>query len=164
MAAISAGAGVSPRRSFQRGLGRHHRPRAHALVSGDVLSAAAAHRQRARPELQPDRLDHDLPVRRRRDRQHSRRHPRRYRRPQGPADGGVAVLDRLSLSADRLLARLLDAARLRALVGIGNNLWHPTAIPSLADRFPERKGLVLSFHGMGGNVGDAIAPLVVGAR
>jgi MFS family permease len=49
------------------------------------------------------------------------------------------------------------------LVGIGNNLWHPTAIPTLARRFPERKGLVLSIHGMGGNVGDALAPLVVGA-
>src|SRR3954468_15239381 len=48
-------------------------------------------------------------------------------------------------------------------VGIGNNLWHPTAIPWLADRFPERKGLVMSFHSMGGNVGDAFAPLVVGA-
>jgi MFS family permease len=50
-----------------------------------------------------------------------------------------------------------------SLVGIGNNLWHPTAIPALANRFPERKGLVLSLHGMGGNVGDAVAPLVVGA-
>jgi len=49
------------------------------------------------------------------------------------------------------------------LVGIGNNLWHPTAIPTLAQRFPERKGLVLSFHGMGGNVGDAMAPLAIGA-
>ena len=49
------------------------------------------------------------------------------------------------------------------LVGIGNNLWHPTAIPTLADRFPDRKGLALSFHGMGGNVGDALAPLAVGA-
>src|SRR5215470_5186453 len=49
------------------------------------------------------------------------------------------------------------------LVGIGNNLWHPTAIPWLASRFPDRKGLVMSFHGMGGNVGDALAPLVVGA-
>ncbi|HEY1542511.1 MAG TPA: MFS transporter [Xanthobacteraceae bacterium] len=47
-------------------------------------------------------------------------------------------------------------------VGIGNNLWHPTAIPWLANRFPERKGLVMSVHGMGGNVGDAFAPLVVG--
>ncbi len=49
------------------------------------------------------------------------------------------------------------------LLGMGNNLWHPTAIPWLADRFPDRKGLVMSFHSMGGNVGDAIAPLVVGA-
>ena len=48
------------------------------------------------------------------------------------------------------------------LLGVGNNLWHPTAIPWLANRFPERKGLVMSFHSMGGNVGDALAPLVVG--
>jgi MFS family permease len=50
-----------------------------------------------------------------------------------------------------------------ALVGFGNSLWHPTAIPTLAGRYPERKGLVLSIHGMGGNVGDAIAPVVIGA-
>jgi MFS transporter, FSR family, fosmidomycin resistance protein len=50
-----------------------------------------------------------------------------------------------------------------ALVGIGNNLWHPTAIPLLAQRYPDRKGLVVSIHGMGGNVGDAAAPLVAGA-
>src|SRR5207302_9236844 len=50
-----------------------------------------------------------------------------------------------------------------ALVGMGNNLWHPTAIPLLAKRFPERRGLVVSIHGMGGNVGDAVAPLVAGA-
>ncbi|HET6263440.1 MAG TPA: MFS transporter [Usitatibacter sp.] len=49
-----------------------------------------------------------------------------------------------------------------ALVGFGNSLWHPTAIPTLARRFPERKGLVLSIHGMGGNAGDALAPLAVG--
>src|ERR1700722_8852925 len=48
------------------------------------------------------------------------------------------------------------------LVGIGNNIWHPTAIPWLADRFPDRKGLVMAFHGMGANVGDTVAPLVIG--
>jgi MFS transporter, FSR family, fosmidomycin resistance protein len=47
-------------------------------------------------------------------------------------------------------------------IGVGNNLWHPTAIPWLANRFPERKGLVMSVHGMGGNVGDAFGPLIVG--
>jgi len=50
-----------------------------------------------------------------------------------------------------------------SLVGFGNSLWHPTAIPTLGRRYPERKGLVLSIHGMGGNVGDAIAPIVIGA-
>jgi MFS family permease len=50
-----------------------------------------------------------------------------------------------------------------ALVGFGNSLWHPTAIPTLGQRYPDRKGLVLSLHGMGGNVGDAVAPLLVGA-
>jgi MFS family permease len=49
------------------------------------------------------------------------------------------------------------------LVGIGNNLWHPAAITTLAYRYPERKGLVISVHGMGGNVADGVAPLVVGA-
>ncbi len=50
-----------------------------------------------------------------------------------------------------------------ALVGAGNTLWHPAAIPTLARRFPERKGLALSLHGMGGNAGDAVAPLAAGA-
>jgi len=49
------------------------------------------------------------------------------------------------------------------LVGIANNLWHPTAIPLLARNFPRQRGLVVSLHAMGGNLGDAIAPLVVGA-
>ncbi|MDP1672531.1 MAG: MFS transporter [Burkholderiales bacterium] len=49
------------------------------------------------------------------------------------------------------------------LVGIGNNLWHPAAIPTLAHQYPQRKGLVLSFHGMGGNIGEALAPLAAGS-
>ncbi|MGH7909084.1 MAG: MFS transporter [Thermodesulfobacteriota bacterium] len=49
------------------------------------------------------------------------------------------------------------------LVGIGNNLWHPAAITTLAYRYPERKGIVISVHGMGGNVADGLAPLVVGS-
>ena len=49
------------------------------------------------------------------------------------------------------------------LIGIGNNLWHPAAISTLGMRFPERKGFALSIHGMGGNFGEALAPLLVGA-
>lgn len=48
------------------------------------------------------------------------------------------------------------------LIGVGNNLWHPAAIPLLAQRFPDRRGLAVAFHGMGGNVGDALAPLAAG--
>ena len=49
------------------------------------------------------------------------------------------------------------------LVGIGNNLWHPAALTTLAFRYPDRKGLVMAYHGMGGNIADGLAPLVVGA-
>jgi len=49
------------------------------------------------------------------------------------------------------------------LIGMGNNLWHPTAIPLLGNLYPARRGLVMSFHGMAGNVGDALAPLAAGA-
>jgi len=49
------------------------------------------------------------------------------------------------------------------LVGVGNNLWHPAALSTLAYRYPDRKGLVIAFHGMGGNLADGLAPLVVGA-
>jgi MFS family permease len=49
------------------------------------------------------------------------------------------------------------------LVGIGNNLWHPAAITTLAYRYPDRKGLVISVHGMGGNIADGLAPVMVGA-
>jgi MFS transporter, FSR family, fosmidomycin resistance protein len=49
-----------------------------------------------------------------------------------------------------------------AMVGIGNNLWHPTAIPLLAQQHPQRSGLVVSIHAMGGHLGDAVAPPVVG--
>ncbi len=48
------------------------------------------------------------------------------------------------------------------LIGMGNTLWHPAAIPTLANRFPDRKGTVVSIHGMGGNIGDAVAPFVAG--
>jgi FSR family fosmidomycin resistance protein-like MFS transporter len=50
-----------------------------------------------------------------------------------------------------------------ALVGVGNGLWHPVAIPALSQKYHERKGFVLSIHGMGANLGDAIAPLAIGA-
>jgi len=50
-----------------------------------------------------------------------------------------------------------------ALVAIGNSLWHPASIPYLANRFSQHRGYVLSIHSMFSNLGDSIAPTVVGA-
>jgi MFS transporter, FSR family, fosmidomycin resistance protein len=54
-----------------------------------------------------------------------------------------------------LVALLLPSA--------GSALWHPPALAMLAQRFPRRRGFLVSFHRSTGNVGDAIAPIVVGA-
>lgn len=50
-----------------------------------------------------------------------------------------------------------------ALVAVGNSLWHPASIPYLANRFGRSRGYVLSIHSMFSNLGDSIAPAVVGA-
>ena len=49
------------------------------------------------------------------------------------------------------------------LVGVGTSLWHPTAIASLSDRFPEKRGLALTMHGAGASVGEVLGPLLAGA-
>jgi MFS family permease len=48
------------------------------------------------------------------------------------------------------------------LIGLGSALWHPTANASLSNRFPERRGTVLSIHGTGATVSDTITPFCVG--
>ena len=48
-------------------------------------------------------------------------------------------------------------------VGIGSNLWHPAALSFLARRYPDRKGMAMALHTMGGNVGSACAPVTIGA-
>jgi FSR family fosmidomycin resistance protein-like MFS transporter len=49
------------------------------------------------------------------------------------------------------------------LVGLGTALWHPAAAASLSNRFPERRAMALSVHGMGATVSDTVTPLGVGA-
>ena len=49
------------------------------------------------------------------------------------------------------------------LVGVGTSMWHPTAIASLSDRFPRRRGLALTMHGAGAGLGEMLGPLVAGA-
>mgnify|MGYP001614137167 CR=1 FL=1 len=50
-----------------------------------------------------------------------------------------------------------------ALLGIGATTWHMPAITALSERFPDRRGFALATHGVGGNAGDAIGPLAIGA-
>jgi MFS family permease len=49
-----------------------------------------------------------------------------------------------------------------ALVGMGNYLWHPSAISTLSEKFPERRGFAIAIHAVGPNVGESIAPLLIG--
>ena len=49
-----------------------------------------------------------------------------------------------------------------AIIGMSNNLWHPAAISFLSSRYPDSRGYVLAVHSSGANLGDLIAPAVVG--
>jgi MFS family permease len=50
-----------------------------------------------------------------------------------------------------------------AMVAISHSLWHLPASASLSAHFPKHRGTALSFHGVGGSVGDVAGPIVTGA-
>ena len=43
------------------------------------------------------------------------------------------------------------------------SLWHPPALGILSQRYPQRRGLMLSLHRSTGNLGETVAPILVGA-
>ena len=47
-----------------------------------------------------------------------------------------------------------------AVVALAASIWHLPAMASLSHHFSHRKGAALSFHGVGGQIGDVIAPPV----
>ena len=49
-----------------------------------------------------------------------------------------------------------------SIIAILHSLWHLSAASSLSQSFPNNKGSVLSFHGIGGSVGDGIGPFATG--
>ena len=49
-----------------------------------------------------------------------------------------------------------------ALVGMAASIWHLPAMASLSHHFSDRRGTALSFHGVGGQIGDAVAPPLTG--
>ena len=48
------------------------------------------------------------------------------------------------------------------LIGATNNFWHPPAIAHLSSHYPRNRGYALAIHGLGANLGDALAPLTAG--
>ena len=48
------------------------------------------------------------------------------------------------------------------VVAISHSVWHLPASASLSHHFAERRGMALSFHGVGGSVGDVVGPLATG--
>ena len=49
-----------------------------------------------------------------------------------------------------------------AIAGMGDAAWHPIATGILVKQMPERKGMVLGIHAMGGTLAEVGSPLVVG--
>jgi MFS family permease len=50
-----------------------------------------------------------------------------------------------------------------SVVAAMNTLWHPAAISYLSAQYPTERGRALSYHTVGASVGDALAPIAVGA-
>ena len=49
-----------------------------------------------------------------------------------------------------------------AIVGISSTIWHLPSMASLSHHFSRRRGTALSVHGVGGQIGDAMAPPLTG--
>ncbi len=49
------------------------------------------------------------------------------------------------------------------LVGLGIALWHPAAMGSVSNRFPERRATALAIHEMGATLSDIFTPVAAGA-
>ena len=49
-----------------------------------------------------------------------------------------------------------------AVVAIAASVWHLPAMAALSSHFTHRRGTVLTFHGVGGNIGDVIGPILTG--
>lgn len=48
------------------------------------------------------------------------------------------------------------------LLSVGTSLFHPAAVASLSNRFPERRATAIAIYGMGATLGNTVTPLAVG--
>ena len=76
---------------------------------------------------------------------------------------GSLTLGALALGGTSLAWSVIPLALMIAIIGATNNAWHPAAITFLSERYPDNRGYALAVHALGANVGDSIAPLMVGA-
>jgi MFS family permease len=82
--------------------------------------------------------------------------------------GQMLAIAMIVLGLGYLLASLVGNSFVLVVVAVmvgaaGSGLWHPPALGLLAERFPERKGLLVSLHRSTGSLGDFIGPVAVGA-
>ncbi len=49
-----------------------------------------------------------------------------------------------------------------AIIGAGNNLWHPAAITTLHDVYAKKRGWAIGWHSSAANIGDALGPFLSG--
>ena len=48
------------------------------------------------------------------------------------------------------------------LIGVGGNLWHPSASSALREAYPHKTGFAMGWHSSAANIGDAVGPLMSG--
>ncbi len=85
---------------------------------------------------------------------------RRYWGPLLASCLGVSALGCLAMGVSPVYPLLLVGM---AVVAISHSIWHLPASASLSHHFPERRGVALSAHGVGGSVGDVAGPVATGA-
>lgn len=74
----------------------------------------------------------------------------------------------LSISAGAYLAMgwatdLISLSALAFVAGAGNATYHPAGTALTAERFATQRAIAISFHGLGGNVGASLMPLIQAA-
>ena len=72
---------------------------------------------------------------------------------------GIAAVGSLVMGVSPVYPLLLIGI---GVVAISHSVWHLPASASLSHHFAERRGMALSFHGVGGSIGDVMGPLATG--
>lgn len=73
---------------------------------------------------------------------------------------GLAAVSFILMSGTRTFTGLLI---LSFLAGAGNSTYHPCGTALAAERFSAHRSFAISFHGLGGNIGTSILPLIQAA-